>query len=162
MRIQPSHRSGVAAIEFAVVLPLISALLLGMWEAGRLIEVTQIMNNAAREGARQAATGQVNATQVQQIVVNYLTAAGIPVTNPSGAVQVRNLGFPGNPPPPDNNPMDATQLDQLQVTVSIPSGDVRWIALYLVTGPNTVLNGQAVWCSTKDIAYPSVAYPPEE
>ena len=154
------RRSGVAAVEFVVVLPLIVLLLVGLWEAGRLIEVSQIMNNAAREGARQAATGQKTVAQVQQAVINYLQAAGLPTAN--AVVQVQNLGFPGNPPPPDNNPINATQLDEMQVTCTLPLEDVRWIALYLVTDTNTQLTGQAVWCSLKDIPYPAVSYPPPE
>jgi Flp pilus assembly protein TadG len=153
-------RSGVAAAEFVVVLPLIVALLLGVWEVGQLIEITQMMNNAAREGARVAATGKASIADVQQTVLGYLQAAAIPTGN--AAVVVQNTGFPGNPPPPDNNPINATELDQLQVSVSIPFSDVRWIALYVVTNANTRLSGQSVWCSLKDIPYPEVGYPPPE
>ncbi|HEV3262421.1 MAG TPA: TadE/TadG family type IV pilus assembly protein, partial [Gemmataceae bacterium] len=71
-------RRGIAAIEFVIVLPLITILLLGLWEGGRLIEIKQIMSNAAREGARQAASGQANTAQVQATVTNYLQAAGLP------------------------------------------------------------------------------------
>jgi hypothetical protein len=46
--------------------------------------------------------------------------------------------------------------------VTIPFKDVRWIGLNLVTNTNTMLNGQAVWCSLKDVPYPSVGYPPPE
>src|SRR5262249_41559216 len=117
-----------------------------------------------REGAHYAASGQPTVAQVQQVVINYLKAAGVPVTNPdpNGVVQVKNLGFPGNPSPPDDNPQDATQLDQLRVSVTIPFKDVRWIGLNLVTNTGTMLNGQAVWCSLKDVPYPAVDYPPPE
>ena len=50
-------RRGSAAVEAAVVMPVIVTMLLGMLEVGRLVEVQEIMNNAAREGARQAAGG---------------------------------------------------------------------------------------------------------
>jgi Flp pilus assembly protein TadG len=153
-------RRGIAAIEFVIVLPLITILLLGLWEGGRLIEIKQIMSNAAREGARQAASGQANTAQVQATVTNYLQAAGLPTQNV--VVTVQNLGFVGNPPPADNNPQDATQLDRLQVTVTMPFSNVRWIALNLATGPNTMLSAQSVWCSIKDKAYPPVDYPAAE
>src|SRR3954447_16616528 len=67
----PSSRAGAAAVEFAVVLPLIFLLLLGTWEVARLVQVHAILSNAAREGARLAAQGQIiNLTGVYtQIVV---------------------------------------------------------------------------------------------
>jgi Flp pilus assembly protein TadG len=159
-----SPRRAAASVEFVVVLPLLVALLVGLWEVGRLVEIEQVMNNAAREGARQAATAQVNVSQVQTVVINYLKAAGVPVNNsdPNQVVQVQNLGWVGNPPPPDNNPQNATQLDQLQVTVTIPFSDVRWIALNLVTTASTQMTGQAVWSCLKDTPYPTVSYPPPE
>lgn len=160
----PGHagrrRPATAAVEFVVILPFVVMLLLGMWEGGRLIEIEQILNNAAREGARQAASGQMNYSQVQNVVTNYLTNAGVPTGNVS--VTIRNLGFPGNPPPPDNNPQDATQLDQLQVSISMPFNDVRWTTLSLVTNSGTQLNATAIWSSLKDIPYPAVSYPPPE
>ncbi len=51
------QRRGVAAVELALLLPLILLLLMGLWEIGRAIDVQQLMSNAAREGGRQASTG---------------------------------------------------------------------------------------------------------
>lgn len=52
----PRPRSGVAAVETAVVLTfLLVPLLIGIWEMGRLVQVQQIVANSAREGARLAA-----------------------------------------------------------------------------------------------------------
>lgn len=87
-------------------------LLVGVWEVGRLIQVQNILNNAAREGGRLAASGgltssnNMNATtggtlsltspstnsntEVQLKVFLYLEAAGITTT--SGTVKVQNLG----------------------------------------------------------------------
>lgn len=154
------RRRATAAVEFVVILPFIAMLLLGMWEGGRLIEIEQILNNAAREGARQAASGQMSYSQIQDVVTNYLSNAGVPTANVT--VNIRNLGFPGNPPPPDNNPQDATQLDQLQVSITMPFNDVRWTTLSLVTNASTQLNATAIWSSLKDVPYPSVSYPPPE
>jgi Flp pilus assembly protein TadG len=50
------RRTAAAAVELAVVLPLaILPMLFGLWEIGRLVQVQQIVSNAAREGARLAA-----------------------------------------------------------------------------------------------------------
>src|SRR5437667_5593500 len=109
-----SVRRGAAAVELAFVIGLVCWLLLGVWEVGRMIEIQQVVGNAAREGARQASAGQLTDTQVIQLVRQYLQDAGIPAaTATTDKVAVTNLGFPGNPTPPDNNPTNATEQDRL-------------------------------------------------
>ena len=54
------------------------ALLLGTWEGSRMIEVATDSKQCRREGARQAASGQLTASQVQTVVTNYLQDAGLP------------------------------------------------------------------------------------
>jgi Flp pilus assembly protein TadG len=152
------RRHGLAAVELALVLPLLTMFLLGIWEVGRICEVQAILSNAAREGARQAATGQLTATQVGSIVTEYLAQEGVPTADV--VVTVTNQGFPGNPSPPDNNPQDATDLDHLQVVVTIPFRDVRWINLPLVTNNNTLIYAQVTWSCMKDLAYTVPAPPP--
>lgn len=60
----PGRRPAAAAVEMAVVMNLIVVpLMLGMWEMGRVIQVQQVVGNAAREGARLAAQARtINAT----------------------------------------------------------------------------------------------------
>lgn len=51
----PSRRSrGQALVEFAFVVPIFLLLLFGIIEFGRYVYTVQILNNAAREGARYA------------------------------------------------------------------------------------------------------------
>src|SRR3990172_3954666 len=52
---QRRDRQGVAVVEFALVMLLLVALLAGIWETGRMIDVHQLVHNACREAARQAA-----------------------------------------------------------------------------------------------------------
>ena len=52
-------RRAVAAVEFAFLAPLLLILLFGLWQIGRIVEVMQLMNNAAREGARLASQAQI-------------------------------------------------------------------------------------------------------
>ena len=149
---RPTGRPGAAAVEFALLSPLIVALLLGVWEVGRLIQVNQILSNAAREGGRQAATGQNSAAQVQTVVTNYLNNAGVPSGH--AVVSVTDLTTGGDP-------TAATQGDQLQVTVTIPFNDVRWVALSLIASPATTLTGKATWTCLKDQPYPSAPGVPQ-
>lgn len=151
----PPVRSGAAVVELAAVLPLILILLFGIWDVGRTVEVQQLVNNAAREGARQAAVGSnLNSTtglevdlkqsDVQQTVVNYLTRNGI---NTTGIV----VQFSDLTNPSALDPYQARQLDHLRVAVQLPFGNVR---LILVNGFNntgtTVLTGVADWLSMRD------------
>jgi Flp pilus assembly protein TadG len=152
------HRRGVATVELAVVLPFLLILLLGLWEVGRLVQISQIVNNAAREGARKASTGINTYSDVSTTVTNYLATAGI--TNLTGLqIQVFNVTQGNSGPKYD--PSQATQLDQLQVTVSLPLSNVRWaIVNMLITDPNTQITATAVWFSNQDLAYPTSITPP--
>lgn len=129
------------------MLPVIMTLLLGTWEIGRLVEVEQILNNAVREGGRRAATGQYTSAQVQQVVLNYLSMAGLTTTN--ATVTVTDLTTPGA------DPTAATELDQLQITATLPFINVRWAAATLVTNSSTILSATSVWLSNNGQSYPS-------
>jgi Flp pilus assembly protein TadG len=145
-------RRGVVAVEFALVLPILTTLVLGMWELGRFIEVQQILQNAAGVGGRQASTGSLTNYQVQQAVIDCLAAAGLPTANVN--VDVRNLAAP------ETDVSQAGYLDRLQVVVTIPYSDVRWISGMFVS-PSAQLRALAVWYSTKAQAYPTgIGVPP--
>jgi Flp pilus assembly protein TadG len=141
-------------VEFAVVLILIAPLLVGVWEVGRLVEVHQILANAAREGGRAAAAGKKTPADIQQDVVAYLADAGImvkksgtwtPVTQSDVTITVTNLTSSSRP-----DPMTANQLDHFQVQVTIPFDSVRWVLLNQLTNVSQ-LSATADWYSMKDI-----------
>ena len=48
----PSRDRGAAAVEFALVLPILLLLVLGILEFGRAYHVQTILSNAARDGVR--------------------------------------------------------------------------------------------------------------
>jgi Flp pilus assembly protein TadG len=50
-------QNGGAAVEFAIILPLLIALLFGIVEFGLLLYNKQIITNASREGARDSCSG---------------------------------------------------------------------------------------------------------
>ncbi len=137
-------RRGVAAVEFAVLLPLLLLLLLGVWEVGRMVEVQQLLTNAAREGGRQASTGIRTAAQVKDDVVRYLTQNGITSATASN-VTVVNLTSAAR-----SEPTQGEQLDQYRITVTIPFNSVRWILLNQITTAQN-LTASADWYSMRDI-----------
>ena len=69
---------GAAAVEFALLLPVLLLLLFGIIDFGRLINAQITLTQAAREGVRLAALGQSSAT----VQTRVTAAAGVlsPVT----------------------------------------------------------------------------------
>lgn len=73
-------RRGQALVEFALVLPVLMLLLLGILEFGRAWNVRQVLTDAAREGARLAVVGDpsvVEESQVDARIAQYLGRARI-------------------------------------------------------------------------------------
>ncbi len=141
------------AVEAAVCLPVIVAMMLGMWEVGRIAQMSRIVKDAAREGARVAAGGVNNGTTVtvaavQTAVQNYLSSAGMPAAAVNGAViSVTNLSSdtwtdPGN----------ALPLDHFRVTVTIPPGAAFDSLKLLTTSLSgvTQLQENVDWLSAND------------
>jgi len=148
-----SRRRGAAAVELALTLPLIVSILTGLWEVSRVIECQQILSNAARE----AAAGQLTNAQTQQVALSYLKFGLNDTTGAltkNATVTVSNLTSPGT------DATAASTLDRIQVVVTVPFSDVRWVSLSLVTNSATVLKGQAVWVWLGDAAYPTTAPQP--
>ena len=53
MTIHKWKERGSTAVEFALILPILLALVFGMIDFGRLLYTQEVLNNAVREGARQ-------------------------------------------------------------------------------------------------------------
>jgi Flp pilus assembly protein TadG len=76
------RESGQSLVEFAIVLPILLALLVGIFEFGVAWNRKQVLTNAAREGARRAVLpGSTPADTVDAVVDTYLTSAGITPTD---------------------------------------------------------------------------------
>jgi Flp pilus assembly protein TadG len=146
------RRHGSAAVEFAVILPLLMTLLIGTWEIGRFIQLQQIMSNAARDGARLAAQGMIINTNgtitdigassgspnVTTAVSDYLIGAGI--TNLNG-LQVNFQFIDGNTSLTD--PYQGVKNQHFIVSVTLPYANLRWTNLNLINP--TLLGGQCTW-----------------
>ncbi|HSB20130.1 MAG TPA: TadE/TadG family type IV pilus assembly protein [Anaeromyxobacteraceae bacterium] len=70
---------GAAAVEFALVLPLLLMLVLGAIDWGWYFFVREVVTNAAREGARAGAVASAaDPTQTaRDVAANYLTTSGL-------------------------------------------------------------------------------------
>ena len=76
-RLCRKYRRGAAVVEFAVVVPLLLAMVLGIIEVGRLVMVQQILTNGSREGARIAIEDGVETLEVQALVGHYLQTTSV-------------------------------------------------------------------------------------
>jgi Flp pilus assembly protein TadG len=79
------NERGAALIEFALTLPLMLLLLVGIMDFGLAFQRYNALNNAAREGARMAVLPGYSEADVEERVAAYLTAAGVTATPDTSA-----------------------------------------------------------------------------
>lgn len=90
-RTDVSGKRGQAMTEFALLVPVMLMLVLGIFEAGRFFYITSALANAAREGARYGVTHASDASGIRARVVNSSPQLGINTSdvavscNPSGS-----------------------------------------------------------------------------
>jgi Flp pilus assembly protein TadG len=168
---RPTARAGVAAVEFAVVLPLIFLLLMGTWEVARLVQVQAILTNAVREGARLAAQGEIinltgdftlivvsgtdpNNPDVTSAVQNYVHnadpnyKAGSGIATTGMVVTFTFVDTSGNPTNPGAQPWQATKGQRFRVTATLPYNNFRWTTLNLLNV--THITASTDWMSMVD------------
>ncbi|HEV3340995.1 MAG TPA: TadE/TadG family type IV pilus assembly protein [Pirellulales bacterium] len=118
-----SMRRGVSSVEAAIVMNVFLLFIFAIMEFGHFVMVKQLMDNAARDGARLAATGQgtVTTAQIQALVTTELVNQG-----PSGMnIQV----FQANPTTGANvGPWTSASLGQ-PIAVQITGQYVPMVAL---------------------------------
>jgi Flp pilus assembly protein TadG len=147
-----SNRQGATVVETALVLMVALILTLAVYDYGRYFMLSQLVNNAAREGARQAVanTNTQNTTMIQNTVVQYLAnqnytdASGNAFTASDVVVQQINPAT-GAPATPDSNWYDASFGASIMVQVN-----AKYTSLFPNFGflPTTVnLQGTAVMAS---------------
>jgi Flp pilus assembly protein TadG len=87
---QPSNPArGQAMVEFALILPALMVLMLGIFEFGRAVYTSNALANAAREGARYGIinptdTGGIKAHAIETAVGLSLAPASVTVSCPDG------------------------------------------------------------------------------
>jgi Flp pilus assembly protein TadG len=135
----PATRAGVAAVEMGFTFAVfIVPLMVSIWEVGRMVQVQQIVSNAAREGARLAAQGSVlrsdgtitqirtstGTPNVRDAVYQNLLAAGLGNLTLAD-IQVTFAFTSG----PGTEPFEGIKNQPFEVTVSVNWDRVRWVNL---------------------------------
>jgi Flp pilus assembly protein TadG len=82
---------GAAAVEFALILPLLMLLVFGIIDFGRALNAQITLTQAAREGARLDALGQSNAAVVSR---TQTAATGLNLNAPNGSVTETQVCMP--------------------------------------------------------------------
>lgn len=118
-------RSGVAAVEFALVAPIFFLLVFGLIEFGRMMMVQQALTNAAREGSRVAILATTkDGSAVEARMRDYLES--VLANAASGDVRVTVPGNLGT----------VTSGSTLTVSAEVDYMDVSWVPLgYLGLNP---------------------------
>ncbi len=81
MRARSGDEHGAAAVEFALVLPLLLILVMGTIEWGRFFFLQQLVVNAAREGARAGSVAVDGVeSRAKTVAEGCLSASGLDVT----------------------------------------------------------------------------------
>ncbi|MCK5439004.1 MAG: pilus assembly protein [Gemmatimonadetes bacterium] len=73
----PQKETGQTLVEFALVIPILLALVIGIFEFGRAWNVYQVITNTAREGARLAVVPSSDESGVRATIDQGLTAAAL-------------------------------------------------------------------------------------
>ncbi len=122
-RRETRKRRGATLVEFAVVLPLLLAILMGIIEFGWVFMVRQTLTNAAREGCRTA----VLKASTEDDVSNRVREVMDPLGYEEGTVWT----------------MEATPIaDEIQtVTVSAPIERISITGGYILTGDDYSISG---------------------
>lgn len=115
-----SGRSGVAAVEFALVVPVFFLFVFGIIEFGRVVMVQQVLVNASREGARRAVLESATSDSVVDSVTSYLQGSSIDVSDSGISIT------------PD--PSDVSANEDITVTISVPFSEVSWMPPFMYNG----------------------------
>ena len=78
---------GAALVEAAMIMPMILLISVGIFEFGRAYQTSQVLTNAAREGARLAVLEGRTDTDVRARVNKYVTDGGLTALS-DGNIQV--------------------------------------------------------------------------
>jgi Flp pilus assembly protein TadG len=125
------YRTGAAAVEFALVAPLFTLLILGAIEVGRALQVQAALDNAVREGCRgfaestsTLASGQVTGTAAyaQYVVLDSLNNANMKINTANVTVTAVSSSVT----------ISGVALTQVTVTAALPYSTVAYVTPFFV------------------------------
>ena len=130
------RRNGAALVEMALVLPVFLTVVLGIMEFGRAMMVSNLVANAAREGARLSVTTGSTNSSVTTAVQSFMTSA-IGVSSGNVTVTITVTAAAGNPDP-GNDVAIARRSDVCTVHVTVPFNAVCLVTADYLAGVDLV------------------------
>jgi len=116
-------RRGTAAVETAVLLPILTLLVLGVCELGWYVYCAQVLNNAARQGARAAAHYGNSNAEVEAAVHDSLSNS-VELDAHAITVRLAKLSANGEEHYQILDLSDNEQGEPIRVTVSVDYGEI--------------------------------------
>ena len=142
-RARTGRSRGIAAVEFAMVAPLLGMLVLGMLELSRGMMVKQTLCDAARKGCRTGILHQYGNSDILNDVNNIMQDNGFDTTlfNPPqiGSITITVTDPNGNTLA---DSLDAPEGSTVSVQVAIPVSSIVWVSTIFLTG--TMVESDAV------------------
>lgn len=146
-----ANRRGAVAVEFAVVAPILVAIVFGMIELGRTFEVQNLLDVAAREGARFASIdrtelldpGESANQKLIEDVKNFLATNSIP--KDAITVEIKDHENPTNDFDLDD-PANDLKLFEVRISVDFSEVSLRPVAAaddHALTAKVVFRNGRA-------------------
>ena len=111
-------RPAAAAVEFAVIAPILMVLMLGMVEVTRAIQVKTYLTDAARSGGRLAIQPGNRTQDVTANINTILNNNGLNSAYATITVLVNNT---------DLDVSRAQKYDQISVKIALPISKVNWV-----------------------------------
>jgi Flp pilus assembly protein TadG len=109
---EQTARKGAAVVEFALIMPLLCTVTLGMLEIGRGQMVGRILDNAAQNGAQVASLSTSSNSTVTTQINSVLTAGNLTPGNATITILVNGASA---------DVSTASANDKITITVSIPA-----------------------------------------
>jgi hypothetical protein len=119
------NERGNALIETAITVPIILLISVGIFEFGRAYQTSQVLTNAAREGARVSILSGKSDADVTAAVRGYMQAGGLPKHGSAGVLVERSV------------PMGAETASKITITYPFEFMVLDGVAK-LVAGPKRV------------------------
>jgi Flp pilus assembly protein TadG len=145
------RRPAIAAVEMAMVAPLLGMIVIGMFELSRGVQVKETLSNAARKGCRTGIQRTTASIDVYNDAVNIMRDNGFDSTlfNPAtpGAGSGSYIGFvnivvTGPDGTTYSDALGAPSGSQISVQVGIPVSSVAWVTSFFLQP--TVLESETV------------------
>jgi Flp pilus assembly protein TadG len=130
---RPRKRRGAAAVELAVLAPLIGLILLGMLEMGRAMMARSLLTDASRKACRTAILPRNANSAITADVANILSDNGLDISKATVTIQVNGKTVDAS---------TAKQNDAISVKVAMPYSQFAWTTPFFLT--NTSIESEVV------------------